>query len=117
MGLDFTKPETLQTRCGSQVRIYAIDGEGKFPIHGAFFDGAVWRLANWTTNGGYFLDASNDYRDLLPKPARVTGWMNVYSNGRGKYNTSDTFESQMEARKISSFGCLGQIYIDAEIQQ
>ena len=52
MSLDFTKPETLQTRSGRPIRIYATDGGGHFPIHGAWQnENGGWNSAEWTWEG------------------------------------------------------------------
>lgn len=54
--------EKLTTRDGQTVRIYAIDGAGKFPIHGAVLrvldDGKPfgWQSEEWTADGLYTND-------------------------------------------------------------
>lgn len=42
-----------QSDGGVAVRIYAVDGGGSFPIHGAYDRGAGWQNACWTRDGYY----------------------------------------------------------------
>ena len=88
--LDFSKPENLQTR-------------------------ECWHSTRWTLGGD---SNSGTNWNLVPKPARVTGWQNVYDNfelGRAVYQTP-----KLAALAAKREGCeselLGQIYIDEEIQ-
>jgi hypothetical protein len=120
--LDFSKPELLQTRDGRKVRIYCTDGGGEYPVHGAVFNESskVWVTQTWTLDGRLNLNHCNLPGDLVTKPPRVTGWVNVYENDGKRFpRFGDTVtETQMKAASssIKSFNCLGQIYIDAEIQ-
>jgi hypothetical protein len=43
-----------KTKDGCEVRIYAVDGGGRFPVHGAvkLYDG-TWRQVEWTLTGSY----------------------------------------------------------------
>lgn len=47
--VDLTKP--LRTRDGREVRIYATDGTGCQPIHGAIKGGWGWRAYQWEPSG------------------------------------------------------------------
>lgn len=113
--LDFSKPEELQTRDGRAVRIYATDGNNAFPIHGAIKNDTRWCVATWTQNGRIVDDCMIRPSDLIRKPRRVTGWVNVYRCG-DKYTTSDMYESKEKVKDLAAPQCIGQIYIDAEIQ-
>ena len=115
--LDFSKPDQLQTRDGRQVRIYATDGACSYCIHGAILTERGWEANVWDRNGRYVDDKKDNSSDLVRKTRRITGWVNVYQQPSGVYATSNVFESQIEARKASSCGCFGQIYIDAEVQE
>ena len=110
--LDFTKPETLQTRDGRKVRIYATDGDGEFNIHGAIQCGARWKLCSWTFLG-YRLSSGNgeNENDIITKPLRVTGWVNVFGDCLGT-----TIFATKEEAKASADSVYGQIYIDQEVQ-
>lgn len=40
-----------KTRGGHPVRIYAEDGKGPYPIHGAINEGDGWKIRMWSTDG------------------------------------------------------------------
>lgn len=46
---------------GGEARIYAVDGDGEFSIHGACYVNHGWRLESWTENGRYWVDSSSPY--------------------------------------------------------
>lgn len=48
------------TYSGAKVRIYAIDGLGKYCVHGAYFTGTGWESTEWTINGASIYDQSED---------------------------------------------------------
>lgn len=71
-----------QTRDGQAVRIYATDGGGLRPIHGAVeIKPGVWDLWHWRADGQFSsstsLDMSSIY-DLVPKPKRIHGWVRAW---------------------------------------
>jgi len=114
MTLDFTKPETLQTRDGREVRIYATDCGGMYPNHGAVLCDNAWLIQSWSIHGKCTtLPDSNS--DLIPKPPRVTGWANVYPNPSG-YKLALLHDSEEEARREAGKDAVGIIRIDQEIQ-
>jgi len=41
----------LKTEDGKEVRIYAVDGMGYYPIHGAIKLGGGWSSDSWTVDG------------------------------------------------------------------
>jgi hypothetical protein len=73
------------TRNGLQVRIYAVDGQGKKSVHGAYWDGFVggWIPLSWTKYGKVDLYQEIQLLDLIevrPRHKR-TVWVTVWSNG------------------------------------
>jgi len=120
MTLDFTKPESLQTRDGREVRIYATDAGGEKPIHGAVLDDDLWVCRSWTADGQFSGSICSEPCDLIPKPLRLTGWLNCYEmDGFTRPSFGDSvFSTKEEASrgKISTYKCLGQVYVDSEIQ-
>lgn len=115
MELDFSKPENLQTRDGRPVRIYATDGSGVWPIHGAVLTEEDWSVRSWHADGKY---SGSDACDLVVKPPRVTGWVNVYMGcNKTGYATSNSIYATKEEAIQAQVACLGQIYIDSEIQK
>lgn len=40
-----------KTRNGQKVRVYAVDGDGCYPVHGALQQATGWRVRSWTAAG------------------------------------------------------------------
>lgn len=53
-----------RTRDGHEVRIYAVDGNGRHPIHGAYLEGMIWWPDAWTPAGKKY-DGFDDEKDLV----------------------------------------------------
>jgi len=72
----------LETRGGHPVRIYATDGGGGYPIHGAIWIDERWIPKSWTKDG-LDIDGKQGYADLIVKPKTIEldFWINVYPNG------------------------------------
>jgi len=77
-----------KTRDGREVRIYAVDGGGRFPVHGGLklVDG-TWRQEEWTLTGSYNGASSHGhiiahYLDLIEVKPRIQRevWVNVYKS-------------------------------------
>lgn len=109
--LDFSDASKLQRRDGGEFRIYATDHRGDWPIVGAILRDGYWQIESWSLTGRRYKDKQTGF-DLIPKPTRVTGWVNVYEAGLGGLVAKDR-ESAIEHRSAK---CIGQIYIDAEVQ-
>jgi len=75
--IEITK--TYRTRCGYPVRIYATDGVGAYPIHGAYCEGGAWVQLQWTDAGSRKI-GSTCPRDLVEVKPRIQRevWVNVY---------------------------------------
>lgn len=66
----FEKGKEYTTKGGHRARIYATDGGGKYPIHGAIQDdGGEWLLARWAADGVH----TGHLRWSLTPPLVVTG--------------------------------------------
>ena len=69
-----------RTKNGCEVRIYSIDGSGKYPIHGAVKLICGWRIETWAINGdASYDDVRHDLVEVKPRIKR-THWYNVYPN-------------------------------------
>ena len=69
-----------RTRDGREVRIYALDGGGALPVHGACRDDetGVWVLSRWKENGSISLcDFPSDLVEVKPR-IKQTVWLAVY---------------------------------------
>ena len=63
---DWIKPGAYcVTRDGSKARIYAVDGEQRFPVHGAIQTSGVWIISTWTACGDYLHSKSIRHGDLV----------------------------------------------------
>ena len=63
-----------RTKSGREVRIYSIDNEGGFPVHGAIRQSShnnVWAVSAWTSIGTYWEDSghADDLVEVKPKVA------------------------------------------------
>ena len=59
-----------KTRGGYLVRIYATDGGGEFPVHGAYWDdeeSGCWEPNRWMEGGEYLAGRNPSPLDLIPK--------------------------------------------------
>lgn len=77
-----------QTRDRREVRIYAVDGEGQLPVHGAIRQrdsgtGHDWTLRKWTAEGRVCVGDSKYEHDLVEVKARIklVRWLNVHLGG------------------------------------
>ena len=72
-----------RTRDGREVRIYATDGGGPQPIHGAISGLNFWSTANWSKNGSYTVvygqEHDNDLIEVRPRHKRNV-WLIVWSS-------------------------------------
>jgi len=64
------------TRDGREVRIYAVDGGGQFPVHGAIREGQEWVACTWLHDGVAGLHC-NALVEVKPRIQREF-WVNVY---------------------------------------
>lgn len=65
---DWIATGECQTRDGREVRIYATDGGGDFPVHGAAREYSGWCECSWCQNGRYFVDGDLSADDIIPIP-------------------------------------------------
>lgn len=75
-----------RTRDGRRARVYALDGGGAHPMHGAVYNhgSGAWEPTSWMSCGGY-LHAKNDIspRDIMPpEPEKRVVYFNAYADGR-----------------------------------
>lgn len=76
------KSKTYKTVDEDEVRIYATDAGGKYPVHGAIKINGEWRIEDWDAEGRY--EVTPDINDLVEQPETVEVpeyWVIVYRNG------------------------------------
>lgn len=54
-----------KTASGNPVRIYAVDGSGEYPVHGAIETDDGWESASWTKEGAYRVSKGQSQHDLV----------------------------------------------------
>ena len=61
-----------KTTSGREVRIYAVDGGSKRPVHGAYLEsGKKWVIASWALDGAFY--EGIDPMDIVIPPLRYEG--------------------------------------------
>lgn len=85
MTSQFKPGEIYQTRGGRDARIYADDGGGRCPIHGAIrMRDGYWWSHTWGCDGHYIAGAT-DKNDLIPpEPEKYVRWLNIFIDDEGR---------------------------------
>ena len=74
-----------RTREGDEVRIYALDGGGNYPVHGAYKDPMGWVSCSWMQEGfKAILEGPYDLIEVKPRIQR-TVWINIFPSGMTMY--------------------------------
>jgi len=100
------KSKIYRTRDGHKVHIYATDGGGPYPIHGAIRGFNFWQPSSWTKFGSYrehFEDHEYDLIEVRPRHKR-TVWLNVYGNH--VYGTDDRYGADVAADTYNRIACI-----------
>lgn len=103
-----------RTRDGSEVRIYATDGNGKCPVHGAWLmEDGTWLQGAWSCDG-VWAHGSVSNLDLIEvrEKKKLAGWVNIYPRG-----TSVLFESSELANKYFLSSRIACKYIEIEYEE
>ena len=99
-----------RTKDGREVRIYAVDGGGYYPVHGAIKTDNGWDNTCWEKNGQYVTyQTDSDLREIKPRIQREV-WINVYAD-----NCYNAFHTRQEADEVAydRIACV-KITIDCE---
>jgi hypothetical protein len=111
MAIDVTKVK--RTRGGHEVRIYATDGKGLYPIHGAYCNGDWWVMQTWTSDGKVQCGPEGPY-DLVeePRTVEVDVWLNVYPCDKG-----GVWDTREEADRVADNGRIACINIKRTVTE
>lgn len=75
--------KTYRTRDGREVRIYAVDGDGAYSVHGAYKAGGSWLCDTWKSDGSSLSRGGDHPNDLIEVKTKHVRWLNVYTNTMG----------------------------------
>lgn len=93
-----------RTRDGEEVRIYAVDGDGANPIHGAILTKHGWKVNSWGRDGKWCPNSTYgvDLIEVKPRIKREV-WVNVYRWGiSGCYETKESADNgEAEGARIA----------------
>jgi hypothetical protein len=64
------KDKQYKTRDGREVRIYATDGAGPYPVQGAIKRSDGWNCATWLSDG-HVISSKQDPEDLIEVKPRM----------------------------------------------
>lgn len=110
MEIDINKK--YRTRSGLEVRIYATDGCGKTPVHGAVLEKGEWKFAAWSIDGKYpFPCANYDLIEVKPRIKR-TVWVNVYAD-----RNSSLFKTKEQADKLCQPDRLACVKVEIDCEE
>ncbi len=101
--------EGFTTRDGRAVRIYASDADGIYPVHGAFLNADdEWCIETWTADGSWRCEPNPC--DLIPRPVKKRGWLNVYEFS---LHPSKTLADQSRER-VPTLACIEVEFTEGE---
>lgn len=105
------KSKIYRTRDGREVRIYATDGSGSLPVHGAIKNSYGWEPYQWISDGrSYLKDGPEDLIEVKPRIQREV-WVNVYPAGQTFYG--DRANADRLSVKDERIACV-RLTIDCE---
>ena len=105
------KNKQYRTRDGREVRIYATDGRGEWPVHGAVGNEDGWHPVAWRDDGRWSFGHSGvDLIEVRPRIKREV-WVNVYPHRTGV--TSQTKAYADAHRGVDAIACV-KLTIDCE---
>ena len=91
-----------KTRAGEDVRIYAVDGGGGSPIHGAVYTNDAWRIMLWDADGLRLGNMLPDLDLIEVKPRhKRTLWVNVYETTATVYGTREQADDDADSDRTA----------------
>ena len=105
-----------RTRDGREVRIYAVDAGGDYPVHGAVLGEEGWQFNSWALDGRWCpkMTLAVDLVEVRPRIKREV-WVNLYrhDNGDEFAEVSSTEKLARERLGSASIACV-RVEIDVE---
>lgn len=96
-----------QTRDGREVRIYAVDGGGFYPIQGAVLIGGRWIMYSWSGLGYINRPIDPEANDLIEVPKIIKAWVNIYP-----FSDGYVYKTREEADKAADFNRIACVQIE-----
>lgn len=105
-----------RTRDGREVRIYAVDGEENYPVHGAVKN-AEWSICYWIPHGKACSSTIENRLDLIEVKPRIKRkiWINWYRRDDG----AEVLEASMSKAEACDVGtaCIACVEIDIDVEE
>lgn len=102
-----------RTRDGREVRIYAVDGGGDQPVHGAARDESGWVPETWSAGGSFCEDSSYEAPwDLIEVKPERGGWINIYPLTVG--STIHPTKEAADKHNIGRIACIHVKFTEGE---
>jgi len=110
-----SKDKKYRTRDGREVRIYATDGCGDYPIHGAILYDGVWQLSMWLDTGSCHRNVVGSAHDLIEDKPRIKRecWLLVYPDG----TVHDFYEKESALRWYADYGGSALILVQIDCEE
>ena len=108
------KNKQYRTRDGREVRIYATDGNGHKPIHGAIREGESWVAYTWLYDGVAALDC-NSLIEVKPRIKREV-WVNVYRQDDG-YEFATYHDNAIDAESESGDDIVARACLTVDVEE
>ena len=98
-----------RTRDGREVRIYALDGGGTSPVHGAYKDPMGWVSCSWMQEGfKTILEGPYDLIEVKPRIKR-TVWLALYP-------LDDVWVVNDDCTAVEK-GCLACVKVEIDVEE
>ena len=96
------KNKQYRTRDGGEARIYATDGGGTHPVHGAIKLKDGWEAVAWRIDGrlGGYQQTDSDLIEVKPRIKREV-WVNVYPNGTQSFGEKRFADEHAKDHRIA----------------
>jgi hypothetical protein len=107
-----------KTMDGREVRIYAVDGNMPYVVHGAIKYDCGWATVFWTGDGVYDLDNTvPDFLDLIEVKPRIQRdvWINVYNEIRG--GSVNAFRHREMADECACEGRIACVHLKIDVEE
>lgn len=91
-----------RTRDGREVRIYATDGRGDWPVHGAVKNEDGWNPTIWRVSGRWSTseNMAGDLIEVKPRIKREV-WVNVFDNSNAFWSTQEEADKMCGKQRIA----------------